>query len=102
MDGAHAPGSVPIDLDAIGAGYYTGNAHKWLCAPKGAAFLHVRRDLQSAVHSLVISHGYEADQEGRRFREEFDWTGTRSDRVAGDAPTASASWAACCPAAGPR
>ena len=76
VDGAHAPGSVPIDLDAIGAGYYTGNAHKWLCAPKGAAFLHVRRDLQSAVHPLVISHGYESEQEGRRFREEFDWTGT--------------------------
>jgi isopenicillin-N epimerase len=76
VDGAHAPGSVPIDLDAIGAGYYTGNAHKWLCAPKGAAFLHVRRDLQSGVHPLVISHGYEAEGEGRRFREEFDWTGT--------------------------
>lgn len=76
VDGAHAPGTVPIDLDAIGAGYYTGNAHKWLCAPKGAAFLHVRRDLQGAVHPLVISHGYEPGQEGRRFREEFDWTGT--------------------------
>jgi isopenicillin-N epimerase len=76
VDGAHAPGTIPIDLDAIGAGYYTGNAHKWLCAPKGAAFLHVRRDLQGSVHPLVISHGYEPDQEGRRFREEFDWTGT--------------------------
>lgn len=76
VDGAHAPGTVPLDLDAIGAGYYTGNAHKWLCAPKGAAFLHVRRDLQGSVHPLVISHGYVADQEGRRFREEFDWTGT--------------------------
>jgi isopenicillin-N epimerase len=76
VDGAHAPGTVPLDLDAVGAGYYTGNAHKWLCAPKGAAFLHVRRDLQGSVHPLVISHGYEPDQEGRRFREEFDWTGT--------------------------
>lgn len=76
VDGAHAPGTVPIDLDALGAGYYAGNAHKWLCAPKGAAFLHVRRDLQAGVHPLVISHGYEPDQEGGRFREEFDWTGT--------------------------
>jgi isopenicillin-N epimerase len=71
VDGAHAPGMVPIDLSALGAAYYTGNAHKWLCAPKGAAFLHVRRDRQSALHPTVISHGYAAG-----FHAEFDWTGT--------------------------
>lgn len=76
VDGAHAPGMVPLVLDDLGAAYYTGNAHKWLCAPKGAAFLHVRRDRQGSVHPLVISHGYEPDAEGLRFREEFDWTGT--------------------------
>jgi isopenicillin-N epimerase len=71
VDGAHAPGMVPIDLSGLGAAYYTGNAHKWLCAPKGAAFLHVRRDRQAALHPTVISHGYATG-----FHAEFDWTGT--------------------------
>jgi isopenicillin-N epimerase len=71
VDGAHAPGMVPIGLSELGAAYYTGNAHKWLCAPKGAAFLHVRRDRQSALHPNVISHGYRGG-----FQAEFDWTGT--------------------------
>jgi isopenicillin-N epimerase len=71
VDGAHAPGMVPIGLNELGAAYYTGNAHKWLCAPKGAAFLHVRRNRQADLHPNAISHGY---SEG--FRAEFDWTGT--------------------------
>jgi len=71
VDGAHAPGMVPIALSTLGAAYYTGNAHKWLCAPKGAAFLHVRRDRQAGLHPTVISHGYSAG-----FHAEFDWTGT--------------------------
>jgi isopenicillin-N epimerase len=71
VDGAHAPGMVAIALTELGAAYYTGNAHKWLCAPKGAAFLHVRRDRQAALHPNVISHGY-----GDGFHAEFDWTGT--------------------------
>jgi isopenicillin-N epimerase len=62
---------VPVDLTQLGAAYYTGNAHKWLCAPKGSAFLHVREDLQRLIHPCVISHGF---NEG--FRAEFDWTGT--------------------------
>ncbi len=71
VDGAHAPGMIPLNLSALGAAYYTGNAHKWLCAPKGAAFLHVRRDRQSHLHPNVISHGYTGG-----FHAEFDWTGT--------------------------
>jgi isopenicillin-N epimerase len=71
VDGAHAPGMVPLGLSELGAAYYTGNAHKWLCAPKGAAFLHVRRDRQALLHPTVISHGYSAG-----FQAEFDWTGT--------------------------
>lgn len=69
IDGAHAPGQIDLDLTAIGADWYVGNCHKWLCAPKGCAFIHAA--MQDGLHPTVISHGY-----GKGFLAEFDWTGT--------------------------
>lgn len=72
IDGAHAPGQVPLDLLATGADWYVGNCHKWLMAPRGCGFLWAPAALQAALHPLAISHGY-----GAGFLAEFDWTGTR-------------------------
>lgn len=72
IDGAHAPGHVSLDIPPLGADWYVGNCHKWLCAPKGSAFLWAAPDRQHDLHPVTISHGYE-----QGFLAEFDWTGTR-------------------------
>jgi len=73
VDGAHAPGQVPLDVEAIGADVYAGNCHKWLCAPKGAGFLWARPEHHAWIAPLVISWGY---REEAGFGERHGWQGT--------------------------
>jgi isopenicillin-N epimerase len=76
VDGAHAPAQVTLDLRGLGADWYAGNCHKWLCAPKGSAFLWAAPQCQTDLHPVTISHGF-----GSGFLAEFDWTGTRDPSV---------------------
>ncbi len=76
VDGAHAPGQIPLNLKEINADFYTGNCHKWLCTPKGCAFLWVNPSHQEGLLPTVISHGYLAPT-SQRMQQMFDWTGTQ-------------------------
>lgn len=72
IDGAHAPGQIPLDIAALGADWYVGNLHKWYFAPRSCGILWANQAQQAATRPLAISHGY-----GAGFRAEFEWTGTR-------------------------
>jgi isopenicillin-N epimerase len=77
IDGAHAPGQIDLALDAIGADFYTGNCHKWMCAPKSAGFLYARPERQALLHPLIISWGWESETPGPSpFIDYFEWRGT--------------------------
>jgi isopenicillin-N epimerase len=58
IDGAHAPGQIPLDLGRLGADFYAGNCHKWLCSPKGAGFLYARAEWQGRLDPLIVGWGY--------------------------------------------
>jgi isopenicillin-N epimerase len=73
VDGAHVPGSIPLDIKKTGAAYYTANCHKWLCTPKSVAILQVRKDKQKPIIPLIISH---AGHKAEPFSERFFWQGT--------------------------
>lgn len=78
VDGAHAPGQIPLDLTTLGADLYTGACHKWLCAPKGASFLYARREVQPLLKPLVVSWGWESDKpSASTYIDHHEWQGTR-------------------------
>jgi isopenicillin-N epimerase len=91
IDGAHAPGQIPLDLLALDADFYSGNCHKWMLSPKGAGFLYAHPRVQSLVEPLVVSWGYHAAAEtssGSRFIDYLQWTGTTDPAAALSVPSA--------------
>ena len=87
IDGAHAPGQVALSLESIGADFYVGNCHKWMCAPKGSGFIHATGSRQDLLDASVISWGYARHTGGHTgfdaylgqtpFEQRLQWQGTR-------------------------
>ena len=104
IDGAHVPGHIPLNLDQLGADFYTGNCHKWLCAPKGAAFLHIRPEHHAMIDASVVSWGYNASITGHTgfdaytgstlLQRRLQWQGTRDIAAFLSVPAAIAFQAA--------
>jgi len=77
VDGAHAPGQVPLNIDQLGTAYFSGTCHKWICSPKGAGFIHVRKDRQHLIHPITVSHTYDkTEHKERMWSSNFFWPGT--------------------------
>jgi isopenicillin-N epimerase len=78
VDGAHAPGQIPVDLEDLGADFYGANLHKWLCAPKGSGFLYAAQPVHALLEPLIVSFGWQSDQPGRsRLVDYYEYLGTR-------------------------
>jgi len=91
IDGAHAPGQIALDLDEVGADFYTGNCHKWMLAPKGSGFLQVQPEVQELINPLVISWGWGGNPEfssGSRFIDNLQWWGTHDPSAFLSVPSA--------------
>ena len=80
IDGAHAPGQIPLHLPAIGADFYVGNCHKWLCSAKGSGFLYARPEVQNLIDPLVVGWGWGEERTftfGSDFLDYLQWWGTK-------------------------
>lgn len=79
IDGAHVPGQIDLDVTAVGADFYVATCHKWMCAPKGSAFFHARREMQHLIEPLVVGWGWGEDRlvdRGSDFLDFHEWLGT--------------------------